>query len=130
MTDQAVLAISCPGVQRDAEARFQDSDDIEARLRICYEESWKDSSCWMVTNDDVRMRVGIGALLMHIQDRGDEHGEDWDRVQRSLTALKALSAAMSGVPVDFGALDAGDYPAPLIGLMPIYREVKAEKEAR
>lgn len=69
-----------------------------------------DNINWMCRNDDQRFRSAIGAVMLASPD-------DQDRIARSMAPLKALSAAMSGVPVDFSSVltDADDL-VPLISL--------------
>jgi len=60
---------------------------------------------WMSYNasDDLKMRTAIAAVML----AGNE--EDREAITKSMKPLRMLSAAMSGIPVDFSALeDMGD----------------------
>lgn len=124
--NMAVLHISAPLVQAAAERVFEEGDDVEAKLRKCFEQCWDDNNCWMVAEDDLRMRVGIGALMLHYGTSSPEYSV----IARSLKAIQALGAVLSGVPVDIASMFGDDDDQPkLIPLLPIYKEVKAVKEA-
>jgi hypothetical protein len=71
-----------------------------------------DSLFWMEgrVNDDDRLRTALAAVML----AGSE--EDKDAITRSLKPLQALSAAMSGIPVDFDAMGWDDDLIPLVGL--------------
>ena len=87
---------------------------LEDRLRAAFAVT---RNHWMVVNDDERFRSGIGGVLTAINTTEDEKA----RIESELASLKALSAAMTGVPVDFEAVSAGDRPEP-IGMAGIWRE--------
>ena len=65
---------------------------------------------WMCRTDDHKFRAAVFAVMLMSSD-GDQ-----DRIARSLTPLKALSAAMNGVPVDFTGLLVEDDMIPLLSL--------------
>lgn len=75
---------------------------------------------WMTarTTDDLMMRTALAAVLM----AGDD--SDRDVIKRSLKPLQMLSAAMSGIPVDFGAMEMSD---DLIPLMKLWDESKGSE---
>lgn len=68
---------------------------------------------WLVTNEDDQFRAAIGAVLLSATD--DEKA----RIESELKALRALSAATAGVPINFAALDTQKDP---IGLLKIWKE--------
>lgn len=75
-------------------------------------------------DDDLRMRIGIGAVLMHLESGG------WDEltaeVHHSLRMIRALSAMLAGVPIDYKALGVEDGDAlESLPLLAWYREAKA-----
>lgn len=86
--------------------------DLEGRLRAAFAVT---RNHWMVTNEDERFRTGVGGVLVTATDAGEKA-----RIEAELASLRALSAAMSGVPVDFGAV-LSDKPEP-IGMLAIWRE--------
>lgn len=94
---------------------------LDDRLRAAFRSAWKDFG--LTTNDDVLMRVGIGAVMIQAEDAGRD--DEVDRLKRSMDALRSLAAMLSGVPVDLEAMSkqASD---DLVPLMPLYKEAKAE----
>lgn len=74
---------------------------------------------WMSAeaNDDMQFRTALAAVML----AGDD--EDRSAIERSMKPLRMLSAAMSGVPVDFGSmLEDADK---LLPLMKLWHESKA-----
>jgi hypothetical protein len=71
---------------------------------------------WMFgnTTDEMRLRAAIAAVMVGGTD------EEKDLITESLKPLKMLSAAMSGVPVDFSALDG--MPDNIIPIMELWNE--------
>lgn len=65
---------------------------------------------WMSydANDDLKMRTALAAVML----AGNE--EDRDAITRAMKPLKMLSAAMSGIPVDFSALEGLEDVLPLL----------------
>ena len=59
-------------------------------------------------NDDLKMRTALAAVML----AGNE--EDKDAITRAMKPLRMLSAAMSGIPVDFAALEDSADILPLI----------------
>ena len=70
---------------------------------------------WMSynANDDLKMRTAIAAVMLAGND------DDREAITRAMQPLKMLSAAMSGVPVDFSAL--GDF-ADVLPLLKMWKE--------
>lgn len=85
---------------------------VEDRLRAAYATT---RHHWLVTDEDTRMRAGVGGVLLTCSP------EEKARIEAELRALRSFAAAASGIPVDFGALIDEEAPAP-IGLMRIWRE--------
>lgn len=71
-----------------------------------------DDLFWMSARptEDMKMRTALAAVLM----AGNE--SDKDIITRSMKPLQMLSAAMSGIPVDFSAMPTDDDLLPLIKL--------------
>lgn len=78
---------------------------LEERCKAAMKLARTDAA-FMCTTDDQRFRGAIGAVLLASND------VDRAQINGSLDALKALSAAMNGVPVDFSQI-LGTDPAPL-----------------
>lgn len=67
---------------------------------------------WMFgrVDDDMKSRTAIAAVMV------EASAEEKDRIERSLKPLRMLAAAVSGIPVDFAALDLAEDNLPLIKL--------------
>jgi len=74
---------------------------------------------WLVLDKDVQLRGAIAAVLMVLEEEGNT--EDSERIKKELGTLQALSAATSGVPVNFAALD---LPANPVGLLKLWHEIQ------
>ena len=85
------------------------------------------SGHWMGGNEDVWLRGAIGGVLLSDETTDD----DAARIKQSLEEMRALSAMLSGVPVDMEGLsaliDRRDDTEPL-QLMKIWDDVKAESQ--
>jgi hypothetical protein len=70
---------------------------------------------WMSydANDDLKMQTALAAVML----AGNE--EDREAIGRAMKPLKMLSAAMSGIPVDFTSLE--DY-ADVLPLLKMWKE--------
>ncbi len=81
---------------------------------------------WMITSEDHRMRCAIGVLIVLLLAEG-RHA-DHDKVVEELRGLNALSAAMTGVPVDFERVF-GEEERDVsywVGLVRIWQEVRRD----
>ena len=58
---------------------------------------------WFTTHEDTIFRIGCGVLLMHYRGTPIR-----DQLENSIKVLQCLSAAASGIPVDWEALLEGD----------------------
>lgn len=67
-----------------------------------YVRKHADNLFWMSVNvnDDSKFRTALAAVMLAGSD------EDRDVIERSMKPLLMLSAAMQGIPVDFGAFEA------------------------
>lgn len=86
----------------------------------------KASNHWLVTNEDDQFRAAIGAVLVTANE------EEKEKINSELKLLKALSAAATGVSVDFTQLFAQlpvSETEPL-GLRGIWQEVKEAKNEK
>ena len=77
-----------------------------------YVRSHEDELFWMTgrATDDIKFRTSLGAVML----AGNE--TDREIITNSMMPLKMLSAAASGVPVDFAALEEDDSRLPLLGM--------------
>jgi hypothetical protein len=95
-----------------AEANLSVDDTLEERCRKAMKIG---QNHWMITDEDERFRASVGAVILASND------EERERISSELAGLRMLSAAISGVPVDFDQLPTQENP---VGLMKIWRELK------
>lgn len=102
-------------IQRDHSPEELGSMELERLARQCFRSACADT--WWTVTDDERFRIGCGALLVVLKDRAG----DRFKVESSVRALRALSAAFSGVPV---RLDVAlpDDPDDVVPLLVWYRD--------
>lgn len=83
-----------------------------------YVRKHKHDLFWMSAkpDDDMMFRTALAAVMLAGND------EDRDVIARSMQPLKMLSAALSGVPVDFGAMPTDE---DLLPLMKFWRDGEA-----
>lgn len=78
---------------------------------------------WLVTDDENRLRCACGVLLLLLIE--DERHEEKLLVERELSAVAALSAAISGIPVDFArVLENPEDATKFVGLVRIWQEMR------
>jgi hypothetical protein len=120
--------IGCSAAARSLKDEFPEGEEHErdAVMKRAMELAFHKDICWMCVNDDEKFKIGVGALLMYYKD--DE--EFQARVDNEMRLLQAFSAALSGVPVNFGALAGGDEEETpeALGLLGIFKETKARLE--
>lgn len=98
--------------------RIPKDQPLEARVEFAMRQvnSQERDLFWMTVrpSDDLKLRTALAAVMLA--------GDDEDRVmiERSLKPLKAMSALISGVPVDFEAIDMEG----ILPLMKLYNEAK------
>jgi len=78
-----------------------------------------DNNVWYSTSEEDLFKIGLGALLLNLD------GEDKHKLEQEIKLLRALTAATSGIPVDLGAVFDSINPDDLIGVLGIFREVRA-----
>ena len=82
------------------------------KFAMSYIRKHKDEVFWMSyqVNDDKQIRTALAAVMMA--------GSDEDRIliKRSIKPLQMLSAAIQGIPVNFGAMETSEDLIPLIKL--------------
>ncbi len=121
-TIDAGVMISAQIIKHDIENAPELGDDVtpEDVARIAFTSCLKESTTWMLGTEDEKFRAGCGGLLLHYFKDDDVR----ERIEYELQTLKSLSAAISGVPVNFGAVLREDIEP--IGLLNIFKEVKGE----
>ncbi len=95
-----------------------DNEPIEEVAKRAFRMVRDDSYVWFTKNDDHLFRIGCGVLLMHYKDT-----PTFETLQYTLNALKALSAMMTGVPVDLSQVI--DEERETLPLLPWYKETAA-----
>lgn len=93
----------------------QDVDNntpIEDRFRAVMKKA---KNHWLVVNEDDQLRAAIGAVMLTATE------EEQERINAELAVIKALSAATSGVPINFDALEMNETP---IGILNLWKEEK------
>lgn len=93
---------------------------LEERLKVAMRAALKH---WLIPDEESQFKMAIGAVLIEATE------EEKKRMNLDLKFLGAMSAAVSGVPVDFGRLveEMGeDSLTKAIGLRKLWDEVKKE----
>jgi hypothetical protein len=107
-----------------AEAAKRTEGTLEDKLRAAMRKGYRH---WMVTDENDQLMGSLEGAARVLPD------EDVARIEAELRLFQALSAASSGVPVDFERLLPDDEdeerPKP-IGIRKLWDEVKAERESR
>jgi len=94
---------------------------LEERLKVAMRAAL---GHWCVLDEEGQFKMAVGAVMMEVTE------EEKERINIDLKFLKAMSSAVSGVPVDFVRLaeELGDGSAiKAVGLRKLWVEVKAEK---
>ena len=105
---------------KGAVARRLETDpdaDLERKARICFEEALSEGCTWFTASEEEKFRIGVGALLVLTK------GDDRIRVEKTLRALQAFSAAQAGIPVNMSAV-LGPEEGEFVPLMPWFHEAK------
>ena len=69
---------------------------------------------YMFTDEDIQFRAAIGAVLIVL----DKDSDDYNRVLKEVHTLNTLSAALSGIPVNFNQMEIDFEP---IGPMKLWK---------
>lgn len=119
MSDANNIALGASIILSSAKEELKEIEGLENKARKIFEMTFDDNYNWFVTEDDYRFRIGVAVLLSIVDE-----GETKDRIKHELKLLQCLSASMSGIPVDFGAV--ADEEIEPIGLLGLYREIKEQ----
>lgn len=98
-------------VAMEAKMAIKPEDSLEDQCRAAMKAA---KGHWMVLDEDTQFKGAVAAIY----ELSDE--ETRGRIVVELEALKALSALLSGVPVDFENVTIPDNP---IGLRDLWQEV-------
>lgn len=105
--------------------------DFEGDLKEMIIEAWRlvYRSAIFAHTDELKQRAGLAGVLIALKE--SERHEDYERIDRELQFWKSMSAATSGVPVDFGQL-LGQWEedgVEAVGLSNLWLEFQKEREA-
>jgi hypothetical protein len=97
-----------------AEARLaaESETTLEGRVRAAMKAT---VNHWMAVDEDSRFKAAVAAAIE--LSAGDER----DLLEREMRALAALSASMTGIPVNFDEIE---FPENPIGLLGMWAQVK------
>lgn len=104
--------------------------EFEGDLKAMIKEAWRlvFRHAIFAHDENLKQRAGLAGVLLALKERGDD--EDYARVTKELDFWKAMSAAESGVPVDFGQLLGGFDSHEAIGISGLWDEFKKERDAQ
>ena len=89
---------------------------VQDKARECFKQAIDSGIGWMLDgSDDQKFRAGVGGLMLLEPGLRPQIG-------REMAALHTLTAAMSGVPVNWEAMDDFEDEDP-IGLLALYKEI-------
>ena len=98
-------------VMTDAEQAIKPNDSLEDRLRCAMKAA---HNHWMVTDENDQLRGAVAAVIHLSADQGEK-----DRLTKEFRALGVMSAAMSGVPIDWTQVE---MPANAVGILSLWDE--------
>ncbi len=98
----------------EAKSAAEGEDTLEDKLTAAMNSA---RNHWMVLDEDKQFRGAVGAVMLLVDD------EDKHRLELEMKALNALSALMSGVPIDIDTIEVSDDP---IGLMKMWKDLKKD----
>ena len=90
---------------------------LEERLKVAMRGALNH---WMVTDEESQFKMAVGAVMVEATE------EEQERINIDLRVLKALSAALSGVPVNFSSLADEVDKDKAVGLSKLWSDIKAE----
>ncbi len=94
MGDQSQLAASM--IEAENREALKSAETVEEKLRVAFKGA---RDHWMFTDENDQLMGGIGAAMFSMTK------EDKERVTEELRVFQSLNAAISGVPVDFSAIE-------------------------
>jgi len=109
MTD-ALFAIGVTEAKAASEKETTIQAQMDAAMKLMQHH-------WMILDEDLQFRCAVGALLMIVDEQTQE------TIKEEMASLKALSALMSGIPVDMERVTVPQNP---LGLMKRWKELKVQ----
>ena len=103
-----------------------DLKDFEGTLEEMILEGWRivGRNAVFAHDENLKQRAGLAGVMMALKT-ADRHDE-YRRIEKELEFWKAMSAATSGVPVDFGRLLDEHDPDEAIGIAKLWAEFQEE----
>jgi len=102
-------------IEAGARERLAAADTLEDKFRVAFKEA---RNYWMSTDEDIRFKGGIGAVMLHVGIASPEY----ERITIELDQLKTLSAAFSGVAVDWEHTNPMPDDFKVIGITKLWKE--------
>lgn len=125
MSNEAVVGISSQIIEDKWIKALPEDATEEQIVAAAMKGAFDDNCTWMAGNDNDKFLCALAALARHYL----KDDEMMARMRHEISMLKAISAATSGVPVDFAAMLGGDEDPPKpVGLNGAF--LKAMAEAR
>ncbi len=102
--------------------------EFEGTLEEMILEGWRlvKRNAIFAHDENLQQRAGLAGVMIFLKE-ADRH-EEYRRIEKELEFWKAMSAAISGVPVDFGRLLAEHDEDEVIGISKLWNEFKEESE--
>ncbi len=123
------IRVGVPLMRSSVEATLErlEIDPKHADPAVIYRHACEEAvDHYMIHSDDHRLRCAIGVLIVLLLAHGRK--ADHDKVVEELQGLNAISAAQTGVPVDFDRVfgDEERDASYWVGLIRIWQEVKRD----
>jgi hypothetical protein len=103
-------------IEASAREAILAADSLEDKFRAAFREA---NQYFMSTDDDVRFKGGIGAVMLSVGIDAPE----WQRIKIELDQLKILGAMMTGVPVNFEDIPPLPDDFNPIGITTLWKEI-------
>lgn len=110
MSDELNIAFAI--INTEAKEDIKKAETIEDKFKAAFKVA---KNNWMFTSKETQYKAGIGAVMTNIE----KHGEDYQRIEAEMKMLTTLAAAISGVSVNFPAIEEG---FEVIGIQKIWEE--------
>ena len=108
------LRIAVGWISAHAGEQIDQAVTLEDKLRAAMKEG---HDYWASTDDDLRLRASVGAVISGM----DRDSDDYQRIILELQNLRALGAALSGVPVAFDQIEPMENP---VGIVKLWEETR------
>lgn len=96
----------------EAKSAAEGKDTLEDKLTAAMNSA---RNHWMVLDEDKQFRGAVGAVMLLVDD------ETRERIEIEMKTLNAMSAMISGVPIDIERVEVPEDP---IGLLKMWKDLK------